>query len=106
MNKKRKNIVFSILAIILFIGIAGSGIVYYYLFYPQFHPSKTTYIYIDRDDTTDSIFNKIKKQGNPHNFDGFKWMAHFREFSKNIHTGRYAIKPGDNAYHLYSRLSR
>ena len=106
MNKKRKNIFFSILAIILFIGIAGSGIVYYYLFYPQFHPSKTTYIYIDRDDTTDSIFNKIKKQGNPHNFDGFKWMAHFREFSKNIHTGRYAIKPGDNAYHLYSRLSR
>ena len=63
MNKKRKNIFFSILAIILFIGIAGSGIVYYYLFYPQFHPSKTTYIYIDRDDTTDSIFNKIKKQG-------------------------------------------
>ena len=106
MNKKRKNIFFSILAIILFIGIAGSGIVYYYLFYPQFHPNKTTYIYIDRDDTTDSIFNKIKKQGNPHNFDGFKWMAHFREFSKNIHTGRYAIKPGDNAYHLYSRLSR
>lgn len=62
MNKKRKNIFFSILAIILFIGIAGSGIVYYYLFYPQFHPSKTTYIYIDRDDTTDSIFNKIKSK--------------------------------------------
>lgn len=33
-------------------------------------------------------------------------MSHFREYSKNIHTGRYAIKPGDNTYQLYSRLSR
>ena len=106
MNKKRKKIFLSILATFFFICIAGAGTVYYYLFYPQFHPSKTTYIYIDRDDTTDSIFNKIKKQGNPHSFNGFKWMSHFREYSKNIHTGRYAIKPGDNTYQLYSRLSR
>ncbi len=106
MNKKRKKIFLSILATFFFICIAGAGTVYYYLFYPQFHPSKTTYIYIDRDDTTDSIFNKIKKQGNPHSFNGFKWMSHFREYSKNIHTGRYAIKPRDNTYQLYSRLSR
>lgn len=33
-------------------------------------------------------------------------MSHFRKYSKNIHTGRYAIKPGDNTYQLYSRLSR
>ena len=94
MNKKRKKIFLSILATFFFICIAGAGTVYYYLFYPQFHPSKTTYIYIDRDDTTDSIFNKIKKQGNPHSFNGFKWMSHFREYSKNIHTGDYqeAIK--------------
>ena len=82
MNKKRKKIFLSILATFFFICIAGAGTVYYYLFYPQFHPSKTTYIYIDRDDTTDSIFNKIKKQGNPHSFNGFKWMSHFREYSK------------------------
>lgn len=62
MNKKRKKIFLSILATFFFICIAGAGTVYYYLFYPQFHPSKTTYIYIDRDDTTDSIFNKIKSK--------------------------------------------
>ena len=73
MEKKKKKILLGILIFILIIGIAGAGAVYYYLFAPQFHPQKTAYIYIDRDDTADSIYNKVKAQGNPRSFIGFKW---------------------------------
>ena len=86
MEKKKKRILFGALAVILFIGIASAGTMYYYLFTPQFHPQKTVYIYIDRDDTTDSIYNKIKAQGKPNSFNGFKWMSQWRDYSGNIHT--------------------
>ena len=60
----------------------------------QFHPKKTVYIYIDRDDTADSIYNKVEQQGHPRSFTGFRWMAQYKKYSENIHTGRYAIRPG------------
>ncbi len=33
-------------------------------------------------------------------------MAKYKDFDQNIHTGRYAIRPNDNVYHVYSRFSR
>lgn len=106
MKKKTKRILIGGLIILLLIGAACTGTVYYYLFYPQFHPQKTTYIYIDRDDTIDSIYNKVKAQGHPKNITGFLWMAQWRDYNSNIHTGRYAIRPGENVYHVFSRLYR
>ena len=61
MKKKTRNILLSILiGAFLLCPIVG-GTVYYYLFAPQFHPSKTVYVYIDRDDTTDSIYIRSGK---------------------------------------------
>ena len=103
--EKKKIIIGTFVALIL-IGAACAGTVYYYLFAPQFHPKKTVYIYIDRDDTADSIYNKVKTYGHPTTLTGFRWLAKYRQLEKTIHTGRYPIRPGDNAYHVYSRLSR
>lgn len=106
MNKKTKKPLLRGLITLFLIGAACAGTFYYYIFYPQFQPLKTTYIYIDRDDTTDSIYNKVKKQGNAKSFTGFLWMAKWRDYSSHTHTGRYAIRPGDNVYHVFSRLYR
>ena len=103
--KKRKILLTILVGAIFLCAIAG-GTVYYYLFAPQFHPSRTVYIYVDRDDTADSIFNKIKRSGHIKNFTGFYWMSKYKNFNQNIHTGRYAISPNDNVYHVYSRFSR
>jgi len=62
--------------------------------------------YVDRDDTADSIYHKIKEFGHVNKFAGFRWMAKYKDFDQNIHTGRYAIRPNDNVYHVYSRFSR
>ena len=74
--------------------------------WPLLNPSKTVYIYVDRDDTADSIYHKIKEFGHVNKFTGFQWMAKYKDFDQNIHTGRYAIRPNDNVYHVYSRFSR
>ena len=103
--KKRKILLTILVGAIFLCAIAG-GTVYYYLFAPQFHPSRTVYIYVDRDDTADSIFNKIKRSGHIKNFPGFYWMSKYKNSNQNIHTGRYAIRPNDNVYHVYSRFSR
>ena len=81
-KKKKKRILLGVLAFVLLAGIAGAGAVYYYLFAPQFHPQKTTYVYIDRDDTADSIYNKVKTLGKPNSFIGFKWMAQWRKYPR------------------------
>lgn len=79
--EKKKIIIGTFVALIL-IGAACAGTVYYYLFAPQFHPKKTVYIYIDRDDTADSIYNKVEQQGHPRSFTGFRWMAQYKKYSE------------------------
>lgn len=93
------------LGIGIVIGLGIGGTAYYYLFSPQFHPAQKAYIYIDRDDTIDSIYNKVKAAGEPDKFEGFRWLAEYKKYSNHIRTGRYMIKPGDDAYHLYQRLA-
>lgn len=105
MRKKTKYII-SILSILFIIGIIASGFIYYLLLYPQFHPATKVYVYIDKDDNIDSVYNKVYNDGKANQFIGFKWMAEYRHYDKNIHTGRYAISPNENVYHVFSRLYR
>lgn len=78
----------------------------YQLFFSQpFQISETGYIYIDRDDNIDSVYNQIIKVGNPRSMKGFKIIAEQKGYDKNIKTGRYAIKPTDNMRYLHRRLS-
>ncbi|WP_373720335.1 endolytic transglycosylase MltG [Bacteroides heparinolyticus] len=103
---KKRKILISVSIALLLCCISCAGIIYYYLFSPQFHPKKTTYIYVDRDDTIDSIYNKVKEQGKPKNLTGFHWMIQYRKYTQNIHTGRYAIRPKESVYKVFSRLYR
>ncbi len=106
MNKKTKKALLATLLTFIALGAIVAGTGYYLFLFPQFHPQKTVYVYVDRDDTADSIYDKIKAAGNPGNMTGFRWMAEYRKFDRNVHTGRYAIRRGDNAYHLFSRFYR
>ena len=106
MKKKTKRILIGSIASLFLMGAVCAGIFYYHLFYPQFYPPKTAYVYIDRDDTADSIYNKVKEKGHPRSFTGFLWMARRKNYASDIHTGRYAIRRGENAYHVFSRLYR
>ena len=105
MNIKTKNIFFTIIALMIII-VCGIGILYHYLFAPQFYPTKAVYVYVDRDDNLDSVYNKVKSNCNPRNFTVFRCMAQYKKYASNIHTGCYVIHPNENVYHVFSRLYR
>lgn len=106
MTKKKRYILLSVVLLVLFAAAALAGTFYYLVFTPQFHPSEKAYIFIDRDDTADSVFHKVELVGKPAHTWGLHWMSDYKEYPANIRTGRYAIEPGDDAYHLLSRLLR
>lgn len=106
MKKKTRNTLLALAAAVVLIALAGAGTGYYLLLAPQFHPQKTQYVYIDRDDNLDSIYNKVRQTGQAGNLTGFRWMARYRDYARCIHTGRYAIHPGENVHHVFSRLYR
>lgn len=70
----------------------------------QFSLSETAYIYIDSDDTADSIMTKIEEIGKPSNMLGFKLLAKHNNLEKQKRTGRFAINDGDNMHALYLRI--
>ena len=55
-------------------GAGGAGSIYYYFFAKQFQLTKTTYIYIDRDDNLDSVYHKIIRNGHPKSMFGFQYL--------------------------------
>ena len=64
-----------------------------YLFFgPGYGVSKTTYIYIDKDDNIDSVYSKIERKAEPHFMPLFKFMAKALNYPDHIRTGRYAIR--------------
>ena len=75
MNKKKRTIVWIVILIIILIGAGGAGSIYYYFFAKQFQLTKTTYIYIDRDDNLDSVYHKIIRNGHPKSMFGFQYLA-------------------------------
>ena len=99
---KKKTIIGIALACVLF-GIAGVAHIYYYFFAKPFQIESTTYIYIDRDDTVDSVYTKIIEAGNPKQMHGFESLVRYKGYTPQ--TGRYAIKPSDNMRYLHRRLS-
>lgn len=106
MKKKKLKIVIGVVAVLCLAGLVCGGGMYYYLFAPQFHPAKTVYVYVDRDDTADSIYNKVKEKGDSHSLVGFRWMMRWKKLALHVHTGRYAIRKGENVYHVFSRFYR
>lgn len=86
--------------------LMAAGLLYYLLASPQYHPQQTTYIYIDTDDVADSVYHKVAAAGHPTSLTGLKLLSTFRKYHQHIHTGRYAIRPGDNSLQLFNRLYR
>ena len=62
------------------------------------------YIYIDEDDTQDSVIAKIQSYANPIGMAGLKTIIRHSDYGKNIRTGRYAIEPSDGAITVFRRL--
>lgn len=106
-SKYTKKVLATLVILLFLISAITYGSIHILFFKPLNNSLKESYIYIDRDDTIDSVFQKIKEEfklpKSPH---GFKILNHYKNYSTNIKTGKYAISSKDNSYSLFMKLFR
>lgn len=72
-----------------------------------FNLKETAYVYIDTDDTVDSVYCKVSSAAEPQAFIGscgFKLMSTLKRFT-TPRTGKYAIEPGMNMFTCVRHLA-
>ncbi|MFA4182075.1 endolytic transglycosylase MltG [Xylanibacter rodentium] len=82
--------------------IAG---IFYYYFFSSFSTSETMqYVYIDDDDTVDSVYAKLNPIAADHSIKGFRTLVRYSGYDKNIRSGRYAIAPGEKVFTTFRHI--
>ena len=77
---------------------------FYFLFSSVSAQENTYYIYIDEDDTQDSVIAKIKPIAHPTAMAGLQTLLRHADYGDCIKTGRYAIKKGEGSVTIYRHL--
>jgi len=85
-KKKNKAWVWVLLCIVV---ASGAGV--WWLYKSGFRLNEPTYIYIDTDDTVDSIAQKVEQGANPEEMRVFHLYAGLLNLKERIRTGRYEV---------------
>lgn len=101
MNRKRKKqyVALGTACVLVFLGL-----VYYYFFSSFSGQSETKYVYIDNDDTVDSVLTKLSEVGTRHSMTAVRTLAVHSGYGRRVRSGRYEIKSGDGAFVVFRRL--
>lgn len=97
-NTRRKYLIPAVACLVV------AGIVYYYFFASMAAGNETRYVYIDKDDTVDSVYTKLTDLSSSNGMAGFKTLVRHSHYADNIRTGRYAIKPGEGAFTVFRHM--
>ena len=98
-NNKRKYLIpFGVCLLVVL------GAVYYFFFASMSSSDETKYVYIDNDDTIDSVYTKVAEVAKASSMTGFKTLASHSKYADNIRTGRYGIRPGEGAFVVFRHL--
>ena len=105
-QKRMKKKIFGIAISILILIIGGGALFFYQLFYtPIFNIQEDTRIFIDEDDTADSVRQKITENCEPKDLQGFDILAKYYNYYNRIKTGCYTATPKDNACTFVRKLN-
>lgn len=97
----KKKVLFTAIGfIIIIIGLGTTAASL--LFSHPIHTQKPTFIYIDEDDTADSVYFKMEKDLSASNLTGFKLLARFRGYTAR--SGAYRMNAGLNTLQIYRML--
>ena len=98
-TNSKKYLVPAAIGVILVIALP-----FYFFFRSVSTLDETHYLYIDADDTQDSVINKIKPIALPTSMAGLQTLLRHAGYENHIKTGRYAIKPGEGAITIFRHL--
>lgn len=103
--KKRDKILFAA-GFVAMLAIGGGSLVSYQLLYrPVFDLKKEARIYIDSDDTVDSVRYDLTHVANATDLTGFKLLCILNGYKNDkVRTGCYTVQPGDNVRSVFKKL--
>lgn len=84
--------------------LAVVALTYYYFFTRFSSQQEPASVYIDADDTLDSVFCKLTPLSNRHGIVGFRTLARHTHYADDVHTGRYVVTPDESAFSLLRKL--
>ena len=94
--------------IYLYIAIGGIavilGLLAFYLLTSVVKGNEAQYVYIDTDDTQDSVIAKIQPVASHSGMMGLSALIRHSSYGENIRTGRYKLEPGDGPVTVFRRL--
>ena len=103
MNKKRLIIILASLLTLLTTLVVVGIITYNTFFTPAFSIAGEARIYIDRDDTSDSVYHKVHEILSPRSPKAFDWLMQYEGYTK-VKPGCYAFNADDNLRMAVRRL--
>ena len=80
------------------------GLLHYFFLTDFAKDEQVCYVYIDDDDTADSVYTKLQAVTTEHCLTGFKCIARHTGYPTHIRTGRYAIEPGQSTIRVFRNL--
>ena len=101
---KKKHYILAVLALVLIAGAAWAFIIYRQFCAPMLTGTATHYLYIDADDTADSVYSKLSGACSEQGMKGLKRLASYNDYGQHLRTGRYAIEPGQQALDVFRML--
>ena len=84
--------------------LVALGLLYYYFFSSFSAKSEVSYVYIDNDDTADSVFAKVKPIATQHGLTAFRTLVRHSNYGGHVRRGRYAIRPGEGSFQVFRHL--
>ena len=80
------------------------GLTIFYAFTPVSKADSTQYLYIDDDDTQDSVITHLRPMSHTAGLTGLTSLMRHSSYRDNIRTGRYAIGPKEGAIAVFRKL--
>ena len=85
--------------------LAGIVVLGYYFFLTSFSASEQTeYVYVDDDDTVDSVLTKLRPVASEHGLTGFSTLIRHTDYAQEPRTGRYAVKPDESVLTVMRKM--
>ena len=85
--------------------LAGIVVLGYYFFLTSFSASEQTeYVYVDEDDTVDSVLTKLRPVASEHGLTGFSTLIRHTDYAQEPRTGRYAVKPDESVLTVIRKM--
>ncbi len=101
MKRKSQKKSFLPIAILLIVVV---GIVYYFFFSSFSRKHDVAYVYVDSDDTIDSVYTKLSPVATSRGMSVFKMFAGHSSYGKHVRSGRYAIRPGEGVLKVFRHM--